>query len=298
MLDFKEITLADKQWMEPLFRAGNLNSEEYNFTFCYIWREVFKYKAARIGDYVVISADYGNRPESYLFPSGSGDVAPVIKALEEHAKAKGEPLIFYCVLKEHKLLLETMYPDRFEFMALNDYYDYVYDAESLITLGGKKLHSKRNHINRFKENCPDWSFEPITPQNMPEVMLMSDKWCKINGCQGDKSLSDEACSVHSALNDFFALGIDGGAIRVNNEIIAFSIGERLNSDTYLVHIEKAFGDIQGAYPIINQQFAEHYCGNFLYVDREDDSGNEGLRKAKQSYRPVYMVEKFAAKQVR
>lgn len=283
--------------MKPLFQAGNLNSEEYNFTFCYIWREVFNYKAARIGDYVIIASFRKGRPPSYLFPSGSGDIAPVITALEEHAKANGDALVFHCVLAGQKALLETMYPNRFEFMELNDYYDYVYEAQSLITLAGKKLHSKRNHINRFKENCPDWSFEEITPQNIPEVLLMSEKWCKINGCMDDKSLSDEACSVRHTLNDFFALDVDGGLIRVNKEIIAFSIGERLNNDTYLVHIEKAFGDIQGAYTIMNQQFAEHYCRNFAYIDREDDSGNEGLRKAKQSYRPVYMVEKFAAKQV-
>lgn len=297
MLDFKDITISDRQWMEPLFRTSGLRSEEFNFTFCYIWRDVFYYRAARFEDHVIIASLREGRPASYLFPAGSGDPARAIEALREHAGKNGEPLIFHCVLSEHKALLETMYSGRFEFMELSDYYDYVYSAESLITLAGKKLHSKRNHINRFMSNCPDWSYEPITRENMPEIMLMNEKWCEINGCREDKSLANEACSVRNALGDFFELGVDGGLIRTGGEVVAFSIGERLNHDTYLVHIEKAFGGIQGSYTIINQQFAEHNCGDYLYIDREDDSGNEGLRKAKQSYRPVFQVEKYAAKLV-
>lgn len=295
MPDFKEITLADKDWMTELFRKGNLNSEEYNFTFCLIWQDIFGYKAARFGDYVVISSEHDGEPASYLFPSGSGDITPVIAALRERANKRGEQLEFHCVLKEHKVLLESMYPDEFEFSELYDYYDYVYTAESLITLAGKKLHSKRNHINRFKESNPDWKYEPITPENMPEVIEMNRKWCEINGCEDDKSLLKEACSVKNMLNDFFSLDVSGGLIRANSKVIAFSVGERLNSDTFLVHIEKAFGDIQGAYTIINQEFAAANCEGYSYIDREDDSGSEGLRKAKQSYRPAFMVEKYEAK---
>lgn len=291
MPDFKEITLADKSWMTELFRKGNLNSEEYNFTFCFIWREAFGYKAARFGDYVVVSSEKEGTA-SYLFPAGSGDVAPVIEALRERAKRRGERLEFHCVLALHKALLETMYPNEFTFKELTDYYDYVYDAESLISLSGKKLHSKRNHINRFKENNPNWRFESITPENIGEVIVMSKKWCEINGCYDDKSLRSEACSVENALGNFFSLDVSGGLIRADSEVIAFTVGERLNSDTFLVHIEKAFGDIQGAYTIINQEFAAANCEGYLYINREDDSGSEGLRKAKLSYRPAFMVEKF------
>ncbi len=297
-LEFSEITITDKQWLEPVFRKNNLNSEEFNFTFCYIWRDIFDYKAARAGEYAVIGSFRENRPATYLYPAGSGDVKPVIDALMRSANENGEKLAFHCVLKEHKAALEVMYPGQFEFRELVEYYDYVYDAESLITLAGKKLHAKRNHIHRFKENNPGWSFEEITPENMPEVMLMNAEWCVQNGCDSDKSLKQEACSVKNALKDFFALGLNGGLIRAGGRVIAFSIGERLNADTYIVHIEKAFGDIQGAYAMINREFAERFCAGYLYIDREDDSGNEGLRKAKQSYRPVFMVEKFAAKYIK
>jgi hypothetical protein len=294
---FSEITLADKAWLEPLFRQSGYNSEEFNFTFCYVWRDIFYYKAAKMNGLAVIGAFKENRPPTYLFPSGAGNIAPVVEALTAQARENGHGLLFHCVLKEHKALLETLFHGEFEFVELSDYYDYVYEAESLISLSGKKLHAKRNHIHRFTGNYPDWGFEAITPENMPEVLEMNARWCEENGCEGDKSLEQEICSVRNALRDYFSLGLDGGVLRAGGRVVAFSIGERLNFETYIVHIEKAFGDIQGAYAMVNQQFAGRYCKDYRYIDREDDSGNEGLRKAKQSYRPAFMVEKFAAKRL-
>lgn len=293
MPEFKRITLADKEWMQPLFDMSGFQSEEYNFNFCYIWRDALHYRVARLNDFLLLKS-VSPRP-SYLFPPGSGDVAPVIEALLEDARRCGHPFVFHVVLTEQMKLLETLYPDKFVFLPLTDYFDYIYDAQSLITLQGKKLHSKRNHINRFKQENPDWTYEEITPENLPEVILMSREWCVINECQSTSSGRDEACAVNYALTDFFSLNLQGGLIRAGGRIVAFSAGEPLNADTYLVHIEKAFSDIQGSYAIINQQFAAHNCGNFLLINREDDSGQPGLRKAKLSYRPVYQVEKYAAR---
>jgi hypothetical protein len=298
MLEFKEITLADKEWMEPLFRMANYNAEEYNFTFCYIWRKIFRYEAARLGDYLIIRSSRENRPSSYLFPAGSGDIAPVMEALLEEAAREESPLTFHLTLAESRAVLENLYPGQFEFLPLDNYFDYVYDAQSLITLAGKKLHAKRNHINRFKENYPDWSYEPISLDNLPEVLAMNAEWLELNSEYSDKSMEEESRAVAEAIHDFFALGMDGGLIRAGGRVMAFSMGDRLNSDTYLVHIEKAYNEVQGAYAIINQEFAAHNCEGYLYIDREDDSGEEGLRKANQSYRPVFLVEKFAAKKVR
>ena len=124
---------------------------------------------------------------------------------------------------------------------------------------------------------------------------MSQAWCRINDCESTKSGHFEACVVRRSLEEYFALGFDGGLIRAGGRVIAFSLGERLNHDSYLVHIEKAYSDIQGAYAIINQQFAFHNCKDYLYINREDDSGQPGLRKAKQSYNPVFLAEKYKAR---
>lgn len=295
MLEFQEITPADKLWMQPLLDMSGFNSAEYNFTFIYTWRGIFKYTAARINDYLIIKSMRDTHPPSYLFPAGSGDIAPVIEAIRQDAAAGEAELVFHTVLTPSVKVLETLYPDQFEFMPLTDYFDYVYDAESLITLKGKKLHAKRNHIHRFRQNYPDWHYEPITPENLHEVIAMNDEWCQINGCNNNRSLREESCATRSAIRNMFLLGLDGGLIRADGRVIAFSLGDRLNADTYLVHIEKAFGDIQGAYAAINQEFAAHNCDGYLYINREDDSGQEGLRKAKLSYHPVFQVEKFAAK---
>lgn len=296
MLEFKEITISDREWMEPLFKLSDCRSEEYSFTFTYIWRNVFGYKAARVGDFLIIKADRMSRSPVYLFPPGRGDIGEVMSVLEKDAAQNGHALIFHPVLKDEKHLLECQYPGRFSFEPLSDYFDYIYDAQSMITLTGKKLHAKRNHINRFIEANPDWAYEPITPENVHEVLMMNDDWLRIN-MSGDssKTLIDESRSVSAAINEFAELNLDGGLIRAGGRVVAFSIGDKLNFDTYLVQAEKAYGEIQGAYAIINREFAKHNCQGFTYIDREDDSGDEGLRKAKKSYYPVFMVEKYAAR---
>ena len=292
MLKLQEITLGDKAWMQPLYEKSSFRSEEYNFTFTYMWREILSYKVMEMDGFLVLKSEK-TRP-SYLYPPGSGNVKPVIEATIEDAAACGHEFSFFTVLAEQKALLEVLFPDMFEFKPLTKYDDYIYDAQSLITLKGKKLHSKRNHINRFKTEHPDWSYEVITPQNMPEVIAMSRDWCRRTMCSS-KSLQHECQALDSALGDYFSLGMDGGLIRVGGQVIAFSMGDRLTHDTYLVHVEKAYTELHGAYAIINQQFAEHNCAGYTYINREDDSGDEGLRKAKLSYYPVMRTEKYAAK---
>ena len=297
MIEFKEITFADKSWMQPLLEMSSFRSEEYNFSFIYLWRNVFWYRVGRVGDYLIVKSARSDYPPSYLYPPGSGDIAPVIEAMREDAARDGMPLVFHTVLAEQKVFLEMMYPGKFSFLDLPDYYDYVYESESLITLAGKKLHSKRNHINRFIAEHPDWSFEFITGENLHEVVAMSENWLSEHERDSSTTLHEESRSVSAAIHDFFDLHLDGGLIRANGKVIAFSMGDRLTHDTYLVHIEKAYGNIQGAYAIINQQFAEHFCADYKYINREDASGQPGLIKAKRSYRPVFLVEKYAAKYI-
>jgi len=291
MLKLHEITLADRDWIAPLYEKSSLRSEEYSFTFSYMWRNILGYRVTELDGFLVLKSE---RHGSYLYPPGSGNVKPVIEAMMADAKACGHDFSFFTVLAEQRVLLETLFPGQFEYEPIPKYDDYIYDAQSLITLRGKKLHSKRNHINRFRAENPDWSYEPITPLNMPEVIAMSRKWCQVNMCES-RSLQHECQALDAALHDYFSLRMDGGLIRVKGEVAAFSMGDRLTHDTYLVHVEKAYAEIHGIYAIINQQFAEHNCSDYIYINREDDSGDEGLRKAKLSYYPVMMTEKYEAR---
>ncbi|MCL2579326.1 MAG: phosphatidylglycerol lysyltransferase domain-containing protein [Oscillospiraceae bacterium] len=293
MINFRDITLADKTWMEPIYRKSSYRSEEYNFNSAYIWAEALCYRVAEMNGFLIQKSDSYNRP-SYLYPPGEGDVKPVIEAMMQDAHDCGHGFLFFCILEEQCKLLEVLFPDTFQFWQNPDFDDYIYDAQSMITLSGKKLHSKRNHINRFKSEYRDWAYEPITPQNMPEVMAMSKEWLTTYDEPDNKTFQYEKIALDRALGDFFNLGMDGGLIRAQGRVVAFSMGDRLTDDIYLVHVEKAFIDVHGAYTLINQQFAEHNAANFTYINREDDSGDSGLRKAKLSYYPVMRAGKFAA----
>lgn len=187
--------------------------------------------------------------------------------------------------------LRAWYPDQFEIEYNRDLADYVYESEKLATLSGKKLHGKRNHINKFKLEHEDWSYETLTEENLEECFEMALKWRNDNGCEEDEEKNAEMCVTMNSLRLFKELELTGGILKVDGEIAAFTIGEPICDDTFVVHIEKAFADIQGAYPMINQQFVSHECQNYQYINREEDTGAEGLRKAKLSYRPVFLVEK-------
>lgn len=293
MLKLRDITLGDKAWMQPIYKASAFCSEEYNFSFNYMWQKILSYRVQEMDGFLIQKSD-NSRP-CYLYPPGSGNVKPVIEAMIKDAKDNEHGFLFYTVLAEQCKLLEVLFPGMFDFWPQTDYDEYIYDAKSLITLTGKKYHSKRNHINRFKTSYPDWQYEPITHQNMPEVIAMSEEWCKQNTADGKKSLEQECRALYVALNDYFGLGMDGGLIRVGGRVIAFSMGDRLTEDIYLTHIEKAFTEYHGAYAMINQQFSEHNASGYTYINREDDSGDEGLRKAKLSYYPVMRTEKYAAR---
>ena len=161
-------------------------------------------------------------------------------------------------------------------------------------MSGKKLHGKRNHINKFKANYEGrWVYESMTKDNLEDCFQMALRWRNENGCEEDPEKRGEICVTLNALRLFEELELKGGVLRVDGEVVAFTLGEPVCSDTFVVHIEKAYADIQGAYPMINQQFVEHECQNYQYVNREEDTGAEGLRKAKLSYRPVFLVEKGA-----
>lgn len=293
MIAFREITLQDKAWMQPIYEKSAFRSEEYNFTSAYIWSKPLSYRVAEMNGFLIQKSDSYNRP-SYLFPPGEGNVKPVIEAMIQDSIDCGHGFLFFTVLEEQCKLLEVLFPNTFQFWQIPDYDDYIYDTKSMITLSGKKLHAKRNHINKFKSLYPDWSYEPITPLNMPEVMAMSEEWLRINEEPKNKTFQYEKMALGCALRDFFDLKMDGGLVRAQGRVVAFSMGDKLNEEIYLVHVEKAFTDVHGAYAVINQQFAEHAAADFLYINREDDSGDEGLRKAKHSYYPVMRAGKHAA----
>jgi hypothetical protein len=258
-----------------------------------------------MGDYLVVRFFPNGAPAPmYLFPSGRGtaeELKGVLESCMEDARQNGHPFLMASVQNGHREILENLFPDRFTFEPNRDYFDYIYSAEDLTFLRGKKFQSKRNFVSRFKRQ-EGWSYEPLGKDNLKECAAMSISWCAKYGCGKDPSMASESCSVKNALQNFEQLGLMGGLLRLNGEVVAFTIAEKTNSDTLLVHIEKAYGDIVGAYPAIANEFLRNSIveeGEQLsvkYINREDDAGDLGLREAKMQYHPLFLLEKYSVKE--
>lgn len=183
-------------------------------------------------------------------------------------------------------------PGRFDAEPSRDDFDYIYNAQDLIELSGRKYHGKRNHISKFTRAFPDWQYEHIDDSNTEECINASLEWCKQNGCSENSPYRHELCAIHKALRERKSLGIIGGLIRIDGKVVALTLGERLNKDTFVTHFEKALGGFEEAYTLINREFAARSLGEYRYINREEDLGIEGLRKAKLSYKPAILLEKF------
>ncbi len=301
MIDFKTPTPADRHWVTPLVVAEGAMGSESNFNNMYLWSRMYGQEIARLGDRLLVRVR-GESGHRYLFPYGSGDLVPAVEALAEDAVSRGEKLNFICLSKEQKAQLQALWPDRFEYDCEWDRnsWDYIYDVNKLADLTGKKLHSKRNHIHRFDERFPDWLAEPITAANVEECVEMERVWAAAKSESGtDETLTEETISILEALYLRDELELHGVLIRAEGKVVAFSMGSFTTPECFDVHYEKAFGEIQGAYPVVNREMARMIRAqypNVKWFNREDDLGLEGLRKAKMSYYPDILLEKCSARE--
>ena len=291
-LNIKKATLEDRDLIEPFFWMNRTRSCEYTFANLYLWSGHYKVGYAMVGKMLVFQ--YTDE-QVFTFPLGDhAYLKETIDLLIGWAKERGIEFKITNVTPEQFALLEEIYPGRFEIEYYRDSADYIYETEKLINLSGKKYHGKKNHINKFKKMNPDWSYESITKDNVEDCFQMALEWRNKNGCEEDEEKSAEICVTLNSLRLFEELKLRGGLIRAGGRVVAFTIGEPVCDDTMVIHIEKAFADVQGAYPIINQQFLAHEATEYKYVNREEDLGEEGLRKAKESYHPVFLQEKGVA----
>lgn len=291
-IQFKRAELEDKEMMDHFFRHHTSRSCERTFANVYLWSRQYPVKWAVVEDALIFKSE-DETHLAYAYPAGEPqNVKKALEILMEYSRERKVPFAMYNVTPDHFAQLEEWYPGRFQIEYDRDSADYVYESEKLATLSGKKLHGKRNHINKFKSMYEGrWSYEKLTKDNVEDCFQMALRWRNDNGCEEDPEKRGEICVTLNSLRLFEELGLTGGVLRIDGEVVAFTIGEPVCSDTFVVHIEKAYADIQGAYPMINQQFVEHECMGYQYINREEDTGAEGLRKAKLSYRPVFLVEK-------
>ena len=289
-ITFKRPALEDRDTILKHLAERKLHGCERTFANVYLWARFYNEGWAEIEGTAVFRTGQGGA-YSYTYPIGAGDRKKVVEMLMEDAKEKGYPFQLHAVSKGEMEELESYFPGKFNVEWPRDLEDYVYETEKLINLSGKKYHGKKNHLNQFKAAYPDWKYETITDENVEECFQMALSWRNHNGCEDDPEKNQEMCVALNSLRLFKELHLKGGLLRVNGKVVAYTLGEPVSDDTFVVHIEKAYADIRGAYTMINQQFLEHEVKDYTYVNREEDTGDEGLRTAKLSYRPVFMVEK-------
>ena len=293
MLNFREITLADRETIHNHLYSAAGHGSEYSFANLLLWGE--QYVAVADGTPLFFSR-FGSW-NSYLFPL-SGSLPEMVELLRSDARQRGIPLVLFGLSAEDTARLEAVFPGQFTFRPERDSFDYVYDIERLTELRGKKLQAKRNHCNRFVADFPEWRVLPLTRELLPRCRAFTEAWYRSHYTH-NQDFSGERRAISTAFDHFDELHMEGIALETSEGVVAFSMGNRIREDTFDVNFEKARADINGAYPMVNREFArcihEKYP-QIRFLNREDDMGIAGLRQAKESYFPDILLEKFIAEE--
>lgn len=290
MLDFRTIDISDKDRICRCLEKSDFQGCEYSFANNMAWRRLSNSKIAFYKNfYITCASDTDDDIPVFLFPSGEGDYREVFDEMKKYAGSIGKPLRVSGVTQNTLRILNSLYSGQFTVEYDRDNSDYIYNSADLINLSGRKYHQKRNHLAKI--NQYNWNFSVMTESDFDECIAFSAVNYNIKNGIDDFSSVAEQFAINTFFNHFSEMKLFGGIIRIDGKIKAFSIGERLNSNTVCVHIEKADTSYQGIYPAINNQFCKAFAENFRYVNREEDLGIEGLRKSKLSYNPAYILEK-------
>ena len=295
MIDFHRLELDHKDaYNQCLYRSGERGCE-YSFTNKFVWG---RQKAAFAEGYMAFFSQFDRR-SVYPFPIGEGDIKPVLDAIIQDARDRGIPCYLSAMTEEDCRVLEENYPGAFRFHIDRDSFDYVYAIDDLADLKGRKFQKKRNHLNKFRQNHPNCQALPLDENTRVSAFCLLRHW------YASRKQADPLADFHLeeiALERAFAfqtqLGLEGMVLMEDGQPLAFAMGSRLSPDTFDIHFEKAREDIDGAYAAINQAFASHMREKYpevKWLNREDDLGIEGLRKAKLSYNPHHLLEKHWAR---
>ena len=295
---FKNFELKDKKLIESYTKPWNIGCSDLSFANLFIWGADGKMQYVIDDDVLYIKLNFKSFPEFFWPPipkkGSKHDYRELVCRAFEYLENKNIVPVIRNIWEPFKEIIEKSCPE-LDIEPAEIAWDYVYSREKLATLKGKKLHGKRNHINKFMQENPDWEYKKLVPSMYEDCIAVYDGWKESKDLSEDE-FANERRSVVLALTNMEELGLTGGAILLDGKIKAFTVGERLNDDMQLIHIEKADSEINGLFPMINQQYVLHECADVQYINREEDMGVEGMRKAKRSYYPDFMVKKyFAAK---
>ena len=300
MILFEFPTLGDAAWINQALKQAQFQSCEYNFATITMWWKSYGIKCANVNGYMVGMSESSHHAV-YFYPAGKDalhvteDLRRVFDIIKEDAAQRNKKMCIIASGQEQRAVLEQLFGEKATFGLDRDYCEYIYSRQKMVDLSGKKLHGKRNHISYFVKNF-NWSYESMSEQNIPDCLAMNQEWEKIEHTLQDdseiKTLDWEKDGISDALHHLKELGIVGGVLRIDGRVVAFTYGSPISDTVFDIQVEKAFADIRGAYPMINREFAKNELSDYQWVNREEDMGHEGLRKAKLSYYPEILLEKY------
>ncbi len=291
MLEFRDISISDKERITSCLRKSDFMGCEYTFANNMAWKRLADSKISFYKDfYIVRSYDSIENIPYFVFPSGDGNYRELFTELKKYTVSLGVPLRITGVTEKSLNMLKEMFPDSFTYEYDRNGSDYIYRSSDLIGLSGKKYHSKRNHLMHFQSY--EYTFSMISEKDFDDcISFCTDDYNKKYQEDNYSSVAEQY-AINTYFNYFGELGLKGGIIRTDGKVSAVTIGEQLNSDTFCVHIEKADRNFDGIYTAINNLFAKSAAADFEYINREEDLGIDGLRKAKLSYHPVFLLKKY------
>ena len=298
MLEFRPLQLEDKELVQKYLKVWNFENAELTFSNMYMWRKDSSPEICELDGFLYYKFDVKPGVPAILAPiplDKNADFCPAMTRIEKYMKANGWEVNVRSINEEFRGLIEKCCPGRFAFFENRDFEDYVYSMEELRDLAGKRLHGKRNHIHKFLFLYEDqYTYAPLTEADVPECIALYDEWLEKKGTEPADYASERAALLE-ALHNLKALELRGCVIRINGTVQAFSVGVKATPELAVIHIEKANDEIEGLYPFINQQFVKNAWSDVKFINREEDMGLPGLRRAKMSYYPVRLVRKFYAK---
>ena len=296
MLEFHQPTLADRDWATQCYRASGEIGCDNTFTNLFLWG--YRSEIARFQDFLI---QRFCRPNAvcYAYPAGAGDIRPALEAVLEDARTFGKELHLLGLLQDQTAELERLFPGKFQCRASRNHFDYLYEIDRLAELKGKKLQAKRNHIHRFTDAHPAWRTEVLTKDHFAPCQDFLAQWYVQHTEPGiaGHDYSDEAAAMERAFASYGELGMEGLVLYDEDQVLAFTMGNPISDTVFDVNFEKSDPAVQGGYAIINREFARHIRQHYPQVrllNREDDMGLEGLRRAKESYVPDILLEKYIA----
>ena len=306
MIKFNDVLLTDRELIQSYTLHGDSQNCDLSFANIISWRFLYDTQYAVIDGFLVFRF-YSGHHLAYMGPLAKPDsegrlpdvlrAVDVVKVLRQDAIAMGHPFLMIGAGKELVQRMEAAMPGVFKMKQERDFFDYIYSREKLETLSGKHLQSKRNHCNKFRALYPQYEYRPLQPEMIPQCLKLEEEWrlkTKDSATDSEKqNLFEELRSMTRAFLYWNQLDCLGGTIFVDNKLVAFTYGCAINLDTFDVCVEKADVDYEGAFSIINQEFLKHLPQQYIHINREEDLGENGLRRAKLSYKPELLLEKYS-----